>query len=502
MKDKFERSFNEQETIRREKYTNLVANGRDPFVEAIFDRTHTTEDLIKEFNQFSKEELQTEHQTTISVAGRIRLFRGAGKKAIFANIQDQYGMIQIYARLDEIGEAEFKFFKDLDLGDIIGISGTMMKTDHGELTVRVKTYKLLAKALKPLPDKHAGIADIEERYRRRYVDLIVNPETRQTFIDRNKIIRTIQSKLDNKGYMEVETPILQQVRGGAAAKPFETHYNALDSEFCLRIATELHLKRCIVGGFEGVYEIGRLFRNEGMSTRHNPEFTTIEIYVAYKNMEFVMNLCEELFRACAKAVNNKTTLTYAGHELDLGKPFKKIHMVDAVKEVTGVDFWKVMPYEEAKKIAESKGIKVEKHHFSIGHIINLFFEEFVESTIVEPTFIYGHPREISPLAKLNAQDPRFTDRFELFIISREYANAFSELNNPIDQFERFLDQIKEADAGNDEATEMDIDFVEALEYGMPPTAGIGIGIDRLVMLLTGSESIKDVILFPQMKPRG
>nr|WP_211277562.1 lysine--tRNA ligase [Spiroplasma clarkii] len=497
-----ERNFSEQERVRREKYNDLVSKGRDPFINTVFDRTHTTTQLNEQFNKFSKEELQTKQTTKISTAGRIRLFREAGKKAIFANIQDQYGMIQIYTRQDELGDAEFEFFKDLDLGDIIGVTGSMMKTDHGELTIRVESFKLLSKALKPLPDKHSGIADIEERYRRRYVDLIVNPETRQTFIDRNKVIRTIQSTLDSKGYMEVETPILHQLRGGAAAKPFATHYNALDSEFYLRIAPELHLKRCIVGGFEGVYEIGRLFRNEGMSTRHNPEFTTIEIYVAYKNMDFVMNLCEELIRESAKAVNGKTTLTYGGHKLDLGKPFKKWHMVDAIKEITGVDFWKPMSYEEAKKIAKEKGVEVEKHQFSVGHIINLFFEEFVESTIIDPTFIYGHPREISPLAKLNEQDSRFTDRFELFIINREYANAFSELNNPIDQYERFLDQIKEAEAGNDEASDMDIDFVEALEYGMPPTAGIGIGIDRLVMLLTGAESIKDVILFPQMKPRG
>lgn len=503
MKNNYERSFNEQERIRRDKYNDLLKNNRDPFIESIFDRTHTTSQLIEEFNSFSKEELLDKHDNTnIKLAGRIRLFREAGKKAIFANIQDQEGIIQIYARQDEIGEKEFDFFRDLDLGDIIGISGIMMKTDHNELTIRVKSYKLLSKALKPLPDKYAGIADIEEKYRRRYVDLIVNPETKKTFIDRNKIIRTIQHTLDEKGYMEVETPILQQIQGGAAAKPFITHYNALEGDFYLRIAPELYLKRCIVGGFEGVYEIGRLFRNEGMSTRHNPEFTSIEIYVAYKDMSFLMNICEELFRKCAKAVNNKTTISYGGHDLDLGKQFHRIHMVDAIKNIVGVDFWKEMSYEEAKKLAIKNGIEIEKHHFSVGHIINLFFEKFVESTIIEPTFIYGHPREISPLAKLNKDDTRFTDRFELFILNREYANAFSELNNPIDQFERFLDQIKEADAGNEEATDMDIDFIEALEYGMPPTGGIGIGIDRLVMLLTNSNSIKDVILFPQMKPRG
>ncbi|AHI52360.1 lysine--tRNA ligase [Spiroplasma culicicola] len=502
MNDNFERDFSEQELVRREKYYGLVEKGRDPYVETHFERTHNTQQLVEQFNDFSKEELTTKTETQIKVAGRIRLFREAGKKAIFANIQDQYGMIQIYVRQDELGDEEFEYFRDLDLGDIIGVEGIMMKTDHGELTIRVKKATLLTKALKPLPDKHAGITDIEERYRRRYVDLIVNPETRKVFMDRTKIIRTIQNTLDAKGYMEVETPILHSINGGAAAKPFVTHYNALDSDFYLRIATELHLKRCIVGGFEGVYEIGRLFRNEGISTRHNPEFTSIEIYVAYKNMEFVMDLCEELFRECALAVNGRTTLTYGGHDLDLGKSFKRWHMVDAIKEITGIDFWQPMTREQAVKLATEKGIKVEEHHLSVGHIINLFFEEFVESTIIEPTFIFGHPTEISPLSKKNAIDGRFTDRFELFIIGREYSNAFAELNNPIDQFDRFLDQLKEANAGNDEATGMDIDFIEALEYGMPPTGGIGIGIDRLVMLLTNSESIKDVLLFPQLKQRG
>ncbi|AGR40715.1 lysine--tRNA ligase [Spiroplasma taiwanense] len=502
MKDIFERNFSEQELVRRKKLEKLIEKNRNPFIENSFEKNYTISELFEKFNNFSKEELNLKDNENILIAGRIRLFREAGKKAIFANIQDQNSIIQIYIRQDEIGEEEFEYFRDLDLGDIIGITGTMMKTDHGELTVRIKKYILLTKALKPLPDKHAGIVDVEEKYRRRYVDLIMNPETKKIFIGRNKIIRTIQTYLDNKGYMEVETPILQSLRGGAAAKPFITHYNALDNDFYLRIATELHLKRCIVGGFEGVYEIGRLFRNEGISTRHNPEFTSIEIYVAYKNMIFLMDLCEELFRKCSLEVRNTTKINYGGFELDLSKPFKRWHMVDAIKEVCNVDFWKKMTYQEALKIAKKHNINVEKHHFSVGHIINLFFEEFVEQKIIEPTFIWGHPREISPLSKLNSEDSRFTDRFELFIIKREYANAFAELNNPIEQFDRFVDQIKEAEAGNDEATDMDIDFIEALEYGMPPTGGIGIGIDRLVMLLTNSESIKDVLLFPQMKPRG
>lgn len=496
------RNFSEQELVRREKWEKLVSKNRDPYLETIYDHKDRTNLLKEKYDKFSKEELVKKDKELISIAGRIRLFREAGKKAIFANIQDQFGMIQIYLRQDEIGEEEFGYFKDLDLGDIIGVSGIMMKTDHGELTIRVKKAVLLSKALKPLPDKHAGLGDIEEKYRRRYVDLIVNPDTRDTFIKRSKIIRTIQNKLDNLGYFEVETPILNSIRGGAAAKPFSTHYNALDSEFCLRIATELHLKRLIVGGYEGVYEIGRLFRNEGMDTRHNPEFTTIELYVAYKDMEFMMNISEEIIRETCQAVNNTQKIIYGGQKLDLSKPFKRWHMVDAIKEISGVDFWKETSYKEALKLAKEHKIKVEKHHFSTGHIVNLFFEHYVEDKIIEPTFIFGHPKEISPLAKLNKEDKRFTDRFELFIIGREYANAFSELNNPIDQYERFADQVKEITSGNDEANEMDIDFVEALEYGLPPTAGIGLGIDRLVMLLTNSESIKDVLLFPQMKPRG
>jgi lysyl-tRNA synthetase class 2 len=498
----FERNFSEQELIRREKLKELQTAGQDPYKNTKWERTHKINELVTKFQEFTKPELAEMQQDQIVTAGRIRLFREAGKKAAFANIQDQDGQIQLYLRQDVVGEEKFEMVRNYDLGDIIGVKGKMMKTDHGEITIRVEEVELLTKALKPLPDKHAGLNDIEEQYRRRYVDLIVNPEKKEVFTKRSRIIRKIQEILDHNGYFEVETPILQSVRGGAAAKPFVTHYNALDNDFYLRIATELHLKRCIVGGFDGVYEIGRLFRNEGMDARHNPEFTTIEIYVAYQDVYFIMDLNERIFRECAQAVNGTTKINYGGVDFDLGKPFKRWHMVDAVKEITGVDFWKDMSYDEAVKIAKEHNIKVEKHHFSIGHIINLFFEEFVEEKIVEPTFIFGHPKEISPLAKLNDKDPRFTDRYELFILGREYANAFSELNNPIDQFERFADQLKEAEFGNDEANDMDIDFIEALEYGLPPTVGIGIGIDRMVMFLTNSESIKDVLLFPQMKPRG
>ncbi|AGJ91091.1 lysine--tRNA ligase [Mycoplasma putrefaciens] len=495
------RKFTEQELVRRQKHADLVSKNKDPYKITKFKRTNSLKELNTKFEKYSKEELLSKDHEIISVAGRIKLYREAGKKAAFVNIDDQDSSIQLYVRQDEIGEELFADFRNLDLGDIIGVEGVMMRTDHGQLSIRCKKVILLSKALRPLPDKHAGIQDIEEKYRRRYVDLIMNHEVRKIFQSRTKIIRTLQNFLDQKGYIEVETPILHSLKGGAAAKPFITHYNALDIDVYLRIATELHLKRLIIGGFEGVYEIGRIFRNEGMSTRHNPEFTSIELYVAYEDMFFLMDLTEQIFRVCNASVNDSPIIKYGDVSLDLSKPFKRLHMVDGIKEITGIDFWQPMSVNQALSLAKQHNIHVEKHQESVGHIINLFFEEFVESSIVEPTFVYGHPKEISPLAKLNFEDPRFTDRFELFIIGREYANAFSELNDPIDQYERFKVQIKEEAQGNSEATDMDLDFIEALEHAMPPTAGIGIGIDRLVMLLTNSESIKDVLLFPQMKPR-
>lgn len=496
-----ERKFSEQELVRREKYQKLVEQNLDPFQISKWENNTDLKSIRDQYQGYSKEELQALKQEPVQVAGRIRLYREAGKKAVFCNIQDENGNLQLYVRMDELGEDAFALFKDLDLGDIIGVKGMVMKTDHGELSIRVQSFSLLAKALRPLPDKHAGIVDIEEKYRRRYVDLIMNPDQIQLFKNRTKVIRTLQHYLDDQGYLEVETPILQAIKGGAAAKPFISHYNALDRDFYLRIATELHLKRLIVGGFNGVYEIGRIFRNEGMDTRHNPEFTTMELYVAYEDFHFLMDLTQKLFQLTSQAVNDSLQIKYGDVAVDLAKPFARVHMVDAVKTATGVDFWTPMTFEEAQKIAVEKGLKVEPHFNDVGHIINLFFEEFVEDSIEQPTFIYGHPKAISPLAKANKDDARFTDRFELFIIGREYANAFSELNNPIDQYDRFKAQIEEAKQGNDEANEMDLDFVEALEYGMPPTAGIGLGIDRLVMLLTNSESIKDVLLFPQLKPR-
>ncbi|XWT68882.1 lysine--tRNA ligase [Mycoplasma capricolum subsp. capricolum] len=496
-----DRKFSEQELVRRNKYKNLVDQNKDPYKITNWKRNTTLLKLNEKYKDYSKEELLNLTQELVIVAGRIKLYREAGKKAAFVNIDDQDSSIQLYVRLDEIGQEAFEDFRDLDLGDIIGVKGIMMRTDHGELSIRCKEVVLLSKALRPLPDKHAGIQDIEEKYRRRYVDLIMNHDVRKTFQARTKIIRTMQNFLDNRGYMEVETPILHSLKGGASAKPFVTHYNVLNTDVYLRIATELHLKRLIVGGFEGVYEIGRIFRNEGMSTRHNPEFTSIELYVAYEDMFFLMDLTEEIFRVCNSSVNSSSVIEYNNVKIDLSKPFKRLHMVDGIKQVTGVDFWQEMTVEQALELAKKHNVYVEKHQESVGHIINLFYEEFVESTIVEPTFVYGHPKEISPLAKSNPNDPRFTDRFELFIIGREYANAFSELNDPIDQYERFKAQLEEESKGNGEANDMDIDFVEALEHAMPPTAGIGIGIDRLVMLLTNSDSIKDVLLFPQMKPK-
>ncbi|MFJ1522506.1 lysine--tRNA ligase [Spiroplasma sp. ald] len=495
------RNFTEQEQIRRDKLKKIVNDGHNPFVIAKFDRTHTSKELNEQFNHLSKEKLATSSDNIIvKIAGRIKTFREAGK-ASFVTLQDQNGIFQIYVRNDEVGDEKYQEFINFDLGDIIGIIGIMMKTNTGELTVRVKEFVLLAKALRALPDKYHGMTDIEEKYRRRYVDLITSAETKDIFIKRSKIIALMRDFFNSKGYLEVETPVLQPIHGGAAAKPFITHHNTLDMNFYLRVATELPLKRLIVGGFEGVYEIGRLFRNEGMDIRHNPEFTTVEIYVAYQDMNFMMQLTEDTICYIAKNILNKDETKYDGVMISFKQPWKRWHMVDAIKELVGIDFWKPMTFAEAKKIAKEKKLPIEKFHTSVGHIINLFFEEFVEDKLIQPTFIYGHPVEVSPLAKTNAEDPRFTDRFELFIKGREYANAYSELNNPVEQYERFVSQLAERDNGNDEAQELDIDFIEALEYGMPPTGGLGIGIDRLVMLLTGQDSIKDVLLFPHMRPR-
>lgn len=488
--------YSEQELVRREKAKELEEMGVLPFGRR-YDRTHTSGQIKEKFEQHDKETL-AEIGGKAKVAGRIMTKRGQGK-AGFMHIQDRDGQIQIYVRKDAIGEEAYEIFQKADLGDIVGIEGEIMKTNHGELSIKAEVYTHLTKALRPLPEKFHGLNDVEERYRRRYVDLIMNEDAKKIALTRPRIIRSIQRYLDGQGMVEVETPVLQPILGGAAARPFVTHHNTLDMPFYLRIATELPLKRLIVGGLEGVYEIGRLFRNEGMDKNHNPEFTTVEAYLAYSDMYGMMDLCEGLMETCANEICGTTDIAWNDKTISLKAPFKRVHMVDLIKQYTNVDFWKEMSYEEACVIAKENGIEVEKHHHGVGHIINLFFEKFCEEKMEQPTFVYGHPVEISPLAKKNEEDERFSDRFELFIDGSEYANAFSELNDPIDQKERFENQIKEKELGNDEATEMDTDYVEALEYGLPPTGGIGIGVDRFVMLLTGSTTIREVLLFPHMK---
>ena len=489
-----EQNLTDQEIVRREKMENLRAQGVDPFGQA-FKRTATSLELKKAYEKFSKEKI-LKMEIYASVAGRIMTKRCKGK-AGFMHIQDKTGLLQIYCRFDNMKAKEYEVFKKGDIGDIVGIYGQVIKTDTGELSIKASKYTHLSKALRPLPEKFHGLQDKEEARRRRYVDLIVNEESKRIAFMRPKIIRAIQEYFDGQGFVEVETPILQPILGGASARPFVTHHNALDMNFYLRIATELALKKLIVGGMEAVYEIGRLFRNEGMDATHNPEFTTVEAYLAYSDMKGMMKLIENLFKFVSKKVLGTTKITYQGVELDFSKKFKKVHMVDAIKEVTGIDFWN-MSTEEAVKLAEEKHIKMEKHQKTYGHVVNLFFEEYVEETLLQPTIVYGHPLDISPLAK-KSKDERFTERFELFINKKEYANAFTELNDPIDQRQRFEKQLEEKALGNDEANEMDEDFVEALEYGMAPTGGIGLGIDRFVMLLTQTDSIRDILLFPHMR---
>lgn len=489
--------LNDQLQVRRDKMQAMQESGRDPFGSR-FERTHTAEQIKEQYNDISKEELE-EKEVQVTVAGRVMTKRGKGK-AGFAHIQDVSGQIQIYVRKDAVGDEQYEDFNHTDLGDIVGITGRLFITNTGELSIKVKDYMFLTKALRPLPDKFHGLKDVEERYRKRYVDLITNEESKNTFILRSKMVQEIRRYLDGQGYLEVETPILHSVAGGAAARPFNTHHNALDMPLHLRIAIELHLKRLIVGGLEKVYEIGRVFRNEGVSTRHNPEFSLLELYEAYADYKDIMSLTENIFAHVAQEVLGTTTIPYGEYEIDLKPEWKRLHMVDAVKEYTGVDFWKQMSKEEAQALAKEHNVAI-KDTMEVGHIINEFFEQFVEEKLIQPTFIYGHPVEISPLAKKNAENPRFTDRFELFIVGREHANAFTELNDPIDQRQRFEAQLVEREQGNDEAHEMDEDFLEALEYGMPPTGGLGIGVDRLIMLLTNSSSIRDVLLFPLMRHR-
>lgn len=487
--------LNDQLLVRRQKMTTIRENGQDPFGSR-FKRTHLSTEVLEQFSDQSKEQLEENLQEVI-IAGRIMTKRGKGK-AGFAHIQDLGGQIQIYVRQDHIGEEAYELFKQADLGDIVGIRGNVFRTQVGELSVKAEEFTFLTKSLRPMPEKFHGLQDVEQRYRQRYLDLMTNEDSKATFITRSKIIRAIRNYLDNIGYLEVETPMLHTIAGGAAARPFITHHNALDMELYMRIAIELHLKRLIVGGLEKVYEIGRVFRNEGISTRHNPEFTMIELYEAYADYKDIMSLTENLIAHVAQEVLGTTTVQYGEDEINLAVGWKRVHMVDIVKEATGVDFWQPMTKEQAQALAKEHGVEVKPSH-EVGHVINEFFEQKVEETLVQPTFVYGHPVEISPLAKKNPEDERFTDRFELFIVRREHANAFTELNDPIDQRERFVAQLAEKEAGNDEAHEMDNDFVEALEYGMPPTGGLGIGIDRLIMLLTNSPSIRDVLLFPTMR---
>lgn len=491
------REFSEQELVRREKANKLRESGIDPFGHR-FEVTDFSKDIKDEYQDMTHDELDELHKE-VTVAGRIMFIRKMGKASFFS-IKDKLGNIQIYISINDVGEETYTLFKSADIGDIVGIKGILMKTQTGEITIKCLEYTHLVKALRPLPEKYHGLNDVEERYRRRYVDLIMNDDARRIAFARPKIIRSIRKYLDNLGYTEVETPVLNTILGGAAAKPFITHHNAQNIDMYLRIATELPLKRLLVGGMDAVYEIGRLFRNEGMDRKHNPEFTTIELYKAFSDLEGMMDICEGIISTAAFELNGTYEVDFLGNHINLAPKYKRAHMVDLIKEKTGIDFFQDMSFEDAKKLAIEHGIEVEKH-FGYGHIVNAFFENFVEETIIEPTFVYGHPIEISPLAKKNPNDPRFTERFELFICGSEYGNAFTELNDPIDQYERFANQLKERELGNDEANEMDIDFVEALEYGMPPAGGLGIGIDRLIMLLTGAESIREVILFPTMKPR-
>ncbi|MDR4173895.1 lysine--tRNA ligase [Bacillus nitratireducens] len=487
--------LNDQLLVRREKLHNLREQGIDPFGKR-FERTNSTTDLVSLYGEFSKEELE-EKEITVSIAGRIMTKRGKGK-AGFAHIQDLQGQVQIYVRKDTVGDEEYELFTTADLGDLVGIEGKVFKTNVGELSVKATGFTLLTKSLRPLPDKYHGLKDVEQRYRQRYLDLITSMESRETFVTRSKIIREMRRYLDDNGYLEVETPMMHAIAGGASARPFTTHHNALDMELYMRIAIELHLKRLIVGGLEKVYEIGRVFRNEGVSTRHNPEFTMIELYEAYADYNDIMKLTENMVAHIAKKVLGTTTIQYGDYEINLEPEWTRLHMVDAIKQHSGADFWNPMSVEEARELAKEHNVEI-KDTMEVGHIINEFFEQKVEDKLIQPTFIYGHPVEISPLAKKNDRDPRFTDRFELFIVAREHANAFTELNDPIDQKERFEAQLKEREQGNDEAHMMDDDYIEALEYGMPPTGGLGIGIDRLVMLLTNAPSIRDVLLFPAMR---
>lgn len=477
--------------IRRDKLAKLKAEGKDPFEITKFNRTHTSKQIVENYDELEGKD--------VTVAGRIMGKRIMGK-ASFCHIQDGDGRIQSYVSINELGEESYKQFKEDDIGDIIGITGFVFKTRTGEVSIHAKEVTLLSKSLRPLPEKYHGLKDTELRYRQRYVDLIVNPEVKDTFLKRIQILQEVKNILNEKGYLEVETPILNTIAGGAAARPFITHHNTLDMDMYLRIANELYLKRLIVGGVDKVYEMGRMFRNEGMDIKHNPEFTNIELYSAYEDYNDMMDITEEIISKVALKVLGTTKITYQGTEIDLTPSWKRISMIDSIKEVTGVDFNNIETDEEALKAAKELNVELDELKLTRGEIINQIFEAKVEETLIQPTFIYDYPVEVSPLTKRKPSDPRLTERFEVFIGAREYGNAYSELNDPIDQYERFKKQAEAREAGDEEANMMDSDFINALEYGMPPTGGLGIGIDRLVMLLTDSASIRDVLLFPTMKP--
>jgi len=476
--------------VRRDKLTNLQESGKNPFTITKYDVDTHTNQIADTFEEYEGK--------IVKIAGRLMSKRGMGK-VCFCDLTDVKGKVQIFVKKDLLGDENYDEFKKLDIGDIIGVVGEVFRTQRGEISVKISEYTLLSKSLLPLPEKFHGLTDVDMRYRQRYLDLIMNPEVKDTFVKRTQIIREIRSFLDAKSFMEVETPVLHSIAGGAAARPFITHHNALNIDMYMRIALELHLKRLIVGGFERVYEIGRVFRNEGVSVRHNPEFTLLELYQAYTDFNGMMDLTEELIRHLAHTVLGTGTVTFGEHTLDLDKPFARLSMKDAVKKYGNVDFDEVADDDAAKQLAKEHHIDFEDRHKK-GDILNLFFEKYGEENIIEPTFIMEHPVEISPLAKKKPNDPAYTERFELFIIGREYGNAFSELNDPIDQRQRFLNQVALREAGDDEASMMDEDYLTAMEYGLPPTGGLGIGIDRLVMLLTNSASIRDVLLFPTMKP--
>ncbi len=485
-----EQELSELLQIRRDKLTALQEEGRDPFKETRFDRTAMSVQIKNAFEEYENKQ--------VAIAGRIMSKRGMGK-AIFCHIQDREGQIQLYIRKDAVSETEFADFRKYDVGDIIGVNGYVFKTQTGEITVHVEHVKLLSKSLRPLPEKYHGMTNTDLRYRQRYTDLIMNENVRDTFIKRSRIISSIRRYLDAQGFLEVETPMLVQNAGGAAARPFLTHFNALDQDLKLRISLELYLKRLIVGGLEKVYEIGRVFRNEGMDTRHNPEFTLMELYQAYTDFHGMMDLTENLYRHVAQEVLGTTVVVYNGVEIDLGKPFARMTMTDAVKQYSSVDFHEIHTLEEARAAAQAHGVEYEDRH-QVGDILNLFFDAFVEEHLIQPTFLTEHPVEISPLTKRKPDDPDHVERFELFINGWEMANAYSELNDPIDQRERFKAQEEQLAKGDEEANTTDEDFLNALEIGMPPTGGIGYGIDRLCMLLTDSAAIRDVLLFPTMKP--